>query len=206
MATDAEPARTAPRPRPSWRHLLLLAGVAVVAYGLDLLTKTIVVAALPLHERNEVLGEFLIFQHVKNPGAAFSLAEGMTWVFTTVAAAVVVVIVVFSRRIRHIGWAVLFGMLLGGVLGNLTDRLFREPGFGVGHVVDFIYTPWMLPAIYNVADIFVVSSLGLFILLTVLNVNLDGTRPPKRAKQDAADADAGADRPGDGPAADGEGR
>lgn len=188
MATDVEPERTAPRPRPSWRHLLLLAGVAVIAYGLDLLTKTIVVETLPLHERNEILGEFLIFQHVENPGAAFSLAEGMTWVFTIIATAVVVLIVVFSRRIRHIGWAVLFGMLLGGVLGNLTDRLFRDPGFGVGHVVDFIYTPWMLPAIYNVADIFVVSSLGLFILLTVLSVNLDGTRPPKRVKGERADA------------------
>ena len=54
----------------------------------------------------------------------------------------------------------MFGLLLGGVLGNLTDRLFREPGFGVGHVVDFIYTPWMMPAIFNVADIAIVVEHG----------------------------------------------
>src|SRR5690606_959814 len=68
---------------------------------------------------------------------------------------------------------------LGGVLGNLTDRLFREPSFGLGHVIDFISTPWMIPAIYNIADICIVSSMGLFILLTILGINLDGTRATK---------------------------
>ena len=78
-------------------------------------------------------------------------------------------------------------MLLGGTLGNLTDRLTREPSFGQGHVVDFLYFPSLLPAIFNVADIFIVSSMGLLLLLTLLGVNLDGTRTTKAgAARDAA--------------------
>ena len=62
----------------------------------------------------------------------------------------------------------LFGLLLGGTLGNLTDRLIRPPGFGVGHVVDFILVPWLLPAIFNLADTAIVTSMCLFVLLTLL--------------------------------------
>src|SRR5690606_9517811 len=89
--------------------------------------------------------------------------------------AVTVFIVVFARRIRSLGWAILFGMLLGGTVGNLTDRLFREPSFGLGRVVDFIQV-WGFPAIFNVADIFIVSSMGLFVILSVRGIRLDGTR------------------------------
>ena len=65
--------------------------------------------------------------------------------------------------------------MLGGAFGNLTDRLFREPGFGVGHVIDFIQI-WGFPAIFNIADIAVVTGMGLFLLLTLRGVGLDGTR------------------------------
>ena len=79
-------------------------------------------------------------------------------------------------RVRSRLWAVVLGLLLGGVLGNLTDRLFREPGFPVGHVVDFISTPWMMPAIYNVADIFIVAMMIAVALLVLLGLHIDGTR------------------------------
>ncbi|RLP78073.1 signal peptidase II [Mycetocola tolaasinivorans] len=144
-----------------------------------------------------IIGDFLIFHFVKNPGAAFSLASGSTWIFSILASAVVVAIIVFARRgkIRSRAWAVMIGLLLGGVLGNLTDRLFREPSFGLGHVVDFIFTPWMLPAIYNVADILICSAMGLFLILSFMGVNLDGTRAPSRAerrRQEAAERDGAA--------------
>ncbi len=100
----------------------------------------------------------------------------MTWVFSIVSTAVVVGIIVFARRIRSMWWAIVLGMLLGGALGNLLDRLFREPGFGRGHVVDFISTPWMMPAIYNIADAFICVSMVVFVLLVILGVNLDGSR------------------------------
>ncbi|SKC52776.1 signal peptidase II [Okibacterium fritillariae] len=175
------------------RALIVLASVAIAAYALDQFSKFLVESNLTLGEQVRVLGDVLVLHFVKNPGAAFSLASGSTWIFSILAAVVTVVIIVFARKIRSIGWGVVFGLLLGGVLGNLTDRLFREPSFGLGHVVDFISTPWMLPAIYNVADICIVTSMGLFILLTLRGINMDGTRSisAKRAAAEAKDlADA----------------
>jgi signal peptidase II len=173
----------------SARALVVLAILAGTALALDQFTKHLVVTNLPLGEQVPVLGDLLILQFVKNPGAAFSLAAGSTWIFSILATGVTVAIIVFARKIRSIGWAVVFGLLLGGVLGNLTDRLFREPSFGLGHVIDFISTPWMMPAIYNVADICIVSSMGLFIILTLRGINLNGTQTVS-TKKSAADAAA----------------
>jgi signal peptidase II len=78
-----------------------------------------------------------------------------------------------------------FGLLLGGTLGNLSDRLFREPGFGVGHVIDFFQIIGF-PAIFNIADIAIVSSMGLFIILSVRGIGLDGKRASRAARSDAA--------------------
>jgi len=172
--------------------LLILVGVAITVYGVDQLSKYFVVTTLAEGEVVPVLGTVLQWQFVRNPGAAFSIASGMTWIFTLLAAGVITFIVWFARRIRSIAWALVFGLLLGGVLGNLTDRLFREPGVGIGHVIDFISTPWMLPAIYNVADIAIVSSMVLFMILTIRGVGLDGSRPSRSTSIDAAD-------PGDEP-------
>ncbi|WP_439690660.1 signal peptidase II [Curtobacterium sp. SP.BCp] len=181
--------RPAPRAKVSVRAIAALAFAAVVVVALDQVVKAIVVANLPYGRPVAVLGNALQFFYVRNPGAAFSFAVNMTWVFSIVSAAVVVAIIVFARRIRSMWWAIVLGMLLGGALGNLLDRLFREPGFGRGHVVDFISTPWMMPAIYNIADSFICVSMIIFVLLVILGVNLDGTRAvseKQRREQDAA--------------------
>ncbi len=157
------------------RALVVLVIVALVVYGFDQLAKFLVVKNMVEGSQVEVLGQLLQFHFVKNSGAAFSLASGSTWIFSIAAAAVTVFILVFARRIRALSWAVLFGMLLGGTVGNLTDRLFREPSFGLGHVVDFIQV-YGFPAIFNVADSFIVASMGLFIILTLRGTNLDGRR------------------------------
>lgn len=159
-----------------------------MVYVLDQGTKALIVRSMTVGEDRSLLGGVLHLHFVKNPGAAFSLATGQTWIFSIAAAAVVVAIVLFIRRIRSLRWALMLGMLLGGTLGNLTDRLFREPGFGVGHVVDFIYLPWILPAIFNIADTFIVSSMGLLLLLSLLGVGLDGRRPSKTPQPAEADA------------------
>ncbi|TQL48142.1 signal peptidase II [Homoserinimonas aerilata] len=182
-----EPTTKGRSPRVNIRALGALVVVALLVYGADQLSKAWVVAELIPREHNEVLGELLQFVFVKNSGAAFSLASGSTWIFSIAASAVTIFIVLFAHRIRSIGWAVLFGMLLGGTIGNLTDRLFREPGFGVGHVVDFIQV-WGFPAIFNIADIFIVSSMGLFIILTIRGIGLDGTRHESREASDAEPA------------------
>ncbi|MDJ0335000.1 signal peptidase II [Salinibacterium sp. G-O1] len=179
---------TASKREISARALVVLAVVAVLAYVADRISKILVVENLTLGQPVDVLGNLLQFHYVENPGAAFSLGSGSTWIFAIIAAVVAVFIIFFARRIRSTGWAVLFGLLLGGNLGNLTDRLTRPPGFGVGHVVDFLQV-YGFPAIFNVADISIVSSMGLFILLTIRGVGLDGTRTPPKAKtsQPAAD-------------------
>jgi signal peptidase II len=175
----------------SIRALVVLAGVAVVVYVLDQTSKALVVANLPESRPVEVLGDLLTFQFVRNSGAAFSLASGSTWIFTIVATAVTVFIVVFARRIRSTGWAVLFGMLLGGTLGNLTDRYFREPGFPNGHVIDFLQIP-LLPAIFNIADVAIVSSMAVFLILTLRGIGLDGRRHTEHGTQHPAGQDAAA--------------
>jgi lipoprotein signal peptidase len=160
--------------------LIVVVAGALVVYGIDQLSKFLIITNLTEGEVVPVLGTLLQWQFVRNPGAAFSLASGMTWIFTILAMGVITFIVWFARRIRSIAWALVFGLLLGGVLGNLTDRLLREPSFGLGHVIDFIATPWLIPAIYNVADMAIVSSMVLFMILTIRGVGLDGIRETKR--------------------------
>ena len=159
--------------------LVLLGAAALVIYLADQVTKMLVVRDLVEGQSVNVLGDFLVFTFVRNPGAAFSLASGSTWIFSILATVVTAAIIFFARRIKSLAWAVVFGLLLGGTLGNLTDRLFREPSFGEGHVIDFISMPWMLPAIFNVADIAIVLSMILFVLLTIVGINIDGTRTRK---------------------------
>jgi signal peptidase II len=149
--------------------------LAVGAFLLDRLTKTLIVSTLELGDPVPVLGDLLQLRYVENPGAAFSLGSGTTWIFALVAAGVAIVIVIFARRIRSFAWATVFGLLLGGTLGNLFDRLTRPPSFGQGHVVDFIQL-WGFPAIFNLADVAIVASMVLFVVLTLRGVGLDGRR------------------------------
>lgn len=173
---------------------ITIAIFAVVVLAADQLTKHFALENLPFQEPVRVLGDFLSFYLTRNPGAAFSLGEEVTWVFTIALAAVAVAIVwLAATRVTSRLWSVALGLLLGGVLGNLADRLLRDPGFGVGHVVDFILTPWMWflpgmsPAIYNVADIFIVSMMIAVALLVLLGIRLDGTRERRRAEDEPAE-------------------
>jgi signal peptidase II len=163
----------------------IIAVLAVLVLAADQFTKYLALENLPPEEPVHVIGDFLIFYLIRNPGAAFSLGEGVTWIFTIALAVVAGVIVwLAATRLRSRIWAVVLGLLLGGVLGNLTDRAFREPGFPVGHVVDFINTPWMMPAIYNVADIFIVTMMISVALLVLIGLHLDGTREVRAGKDD----------------------
>lgn len=157
------------------RALGLLGALALVVYGLDQVTKVLVTQNLPYQQAVPVLGEILQFQYVRNPGAAFSFATGYTWVLSIIAVGAIGFIIWFAPRIRSLAWATMFGLVLGGAFGNVTDRLTRPPGFGVGHVIDFIQV-WGFPAIFNIADIAVVSAMGLFLLLSLRNIGLDGVR------------------------------
>ncbi|WP_019137422.1 signal peptidase II [Cellulomonas massiliensis] len=156
------------------RALTLLVSLAVVVVVLDQLTKAWALRTLSESERVSVLGDLLGLQLVFNPGAALSIATGMTWVLTLVATGVVVVVARAARRIGSTLWAVALGLLLGGAIGNLVDRFARDPGFARGHVVDFIaYADWFVG---NVADIAIVVAAVLLVLAVVRGERLDGTR------------------------------
>ena len=174
-ATDAAATPTASTGRASARTLALLGVVALAVYGLDQLAKYLILKNLVLDDQVDVLGKILQFHLVKNSGAAFSLGAGYTWIFAIIASLVAIFIVVFARRIRSFAWTTVFGLLLGGTIGNLNDRLFREPGFGIGHVVDFLQI-YAFPAIFNLADIAVCSAMVLFVILTLRGIGLDGRR------------------------------
>lgn len=164
----------------------------------DQFVKYLTIEHLPLHEVVPVLGEFLQLYFVRNPGAAFSLGSEVTWIFTIAMAVVAGVIIWKAFGLQSRLWAVVLGCLLGGVLGNLTDRLFREPGFPVGHVVDMISMPWMMPAIFNVADIFIVTGMISVALLVVFGLRFDGTRErdhePVESDEEAEAAAVAAER------------
>lgn len=179
--TPEKPSRTAA----SWRVIGLLLGLTAGVVALDQITKSIVVAVMVEGEPVPVWGPVLIFEFVRNPGAAFSFASGSTWIFSVLAAAVTVVILWIARRLRSVGWAVALGLLLGGTVGNLSDRLFREPGFGVGWVIDFINLPWLMPAIFNVADIAITGSVIVLVIMVLTGRNVDGTRGPREKSSQA---------------------
>ncbi|MDR2996562.1 MAG: signal peptidase II [Microbacterium sp.] len=170
---------------------ITIAILAVLVLAADQFAKHLVLTNLSYEQLVHVFGNFLSFYLIKNSGAAFSLLPNATWVFTIALSVVAIAIIWLAvTRVRSRLWAVVLGLLLGGVLGNLADRLFREPGFGVGHVVDFIYTPWMMPAFYNVADMFITTMMVCVALLVLFGVRLDGTRERRRSAVPAGESDA----------------
>lgn len=158
----------------------ILAGVAVVTFVLDQSTKWLAIQALNGQPPVDLVGSFLRLSLIRNAGAAFSLGTGATWVLTALAATIVVVLVRVSRKLGSLCWTLSLGLMLGGAVGNLTDRLLRSPGPGRGHVVDFIdYNGWFIG---NVADVAIVGAGGLIALLALRGVGIDGrSQAPERS-------------------------
>ena len=152
---------------------LLFAAVALAAYAADLGSKEWALRALADGDV-PLLGDWFTLHLTYNPGAAFSTGTEFTIVFTCLAIVAVGVVLWLSRRVGSLLWATAFGLLLGGVAGNLTDRLFREPEPFRGHVVDFLMLPnW---PVFNLADVCINVAAALIILQTFRGVRLDGTR------------------------------
>jgi len=142
----------------------------------DVVSKHVVVANLTDHAPVRVIPHVLTLTLTRNPGAAFGVGAGSTVLFTAVAAAVVVVIVRTARSLGSRGWAIALGLLLGGALGNLADRLFRAPAPLRGRVVDWLELPhW---PVFNLADAAIVSGGVLAVLLVLSGIELDGSRRP----------------------------
>ena len=176
MHPDTQPdAPAAPVVRtPTARALGLFAAIAATTYALDLVTKVVAVAELQDRPPVQVVGELLQLTLVRNPGAAFSTGTSYTLLLSIIALVAVVVVLWVARRLRDRFWAVGLGCLLGGVLGNLTDRLARQPGPLRGHVIDWIQLPnW---PVFNVADICIDVAAVIIVVQALRGVTVDGTR------------------------------
>ena len=161
----------------------ILICVAVLVLAADLASKAIVVATLSDRAPIRLLGGLLTLRETRNPGAAFSIGTSMTIVFTAIAVGVIVFIVRSARRIYSLPWAVALGLLLGGAMGNLTDRVLRSPGPFRGWVVDWIELPhW---PVFNLADSAIVCGGVLMVLIAARGYRIDGKmqaggRTPRR--------------------------
>ena len=148
-----------------WRSLYL---IAWVVWLIDLGTKVWAEKVLSTRANIEILGTFLQLTFIRNSGAAFSIGTGKTIIFTLFALAVLIFILRFASQITSLGWAAVCGLVLGGILGNLTDRIFREPSFLQGHVIDWIQLPnW---PVFNIADSAIVIAAAIAFILTIRNV------------------------------------
>ncbi len=172
-AADPTPSTPAPVPTGGRRRLYaVLLGLAAATLVLDQATKAWALASLTPGEAVNLVGSALRLNLIRNPGAAFSLGDGSTWVLTVISLTILVFVSVSARKVGNLPWAVALGLLLGGALGNLVDRFLRAPGPGRGHVVDFIdYFGFFVG---NVADIAIVVAAGLIMVLTFRGTSLAG--------------------------------
>jgi signal peptidase II len=139
------------------RGFVIALAVAIV----DQATKALAVARLEDQPAISAIPHILNFRFARNSGAAFSMGESFTLVFTLISTLVALGIIFFGGRSRGIN-STLLSLVLGGVSGNLIDRFFRTPGFLHGHVVDWIELPhW---PIFNIADSCVVVAALIYVL------------------------------------------
>jgi signal peptidase II len=158
-----------------WLYLV----VALVAITIDQFTKNLAIASLELGTSYPVLGDLLSWRLLYNDSAAFGLGFGYTWILAVISAFAALATIWFSRKLESISWSLMIGVFLGGVVGNLVDRLIREPRFGNGHVVDFIQIPMNFP-IFNLADTFIVSMAILTVIRVMRGENLGGIEPKNK--------------------------
>jgi signal peptidase II len=186
------------------RRIGVLIAVAAFVLAADAITKAIVVAHLRQDVPVHLIGNVLMFWLTRNPGAAFSVGTGETVVFTVIAFGVIVYIARTARRLYSLGWAIALGLLLGGAMGNLSDRIFRAPGLFRGDVVDWIAVTRFYP-IFNLADSAIVCGGILTVILAMRGQHLDGTRgdpapaPASAPSEPTTPIDAPVDDPIDAP-------
>lgn len=147
---------------PRYAFAFITAGLVVLV---DQVSKAAALASLSETERIPLLGDMLGLQLAFNPGAILSFGSEVTWVLTLVGVGVIAVLLVAAKRSRTIWWATGIGFILGGAIGNVLDRLFSPPGFGRGHVTDFLaYGNWFIGNLADVALAIgaVILSLGLW--------------------------------------------
>ncbi|BAL86754.1 putative signal peptidase II [Actinoplanes missouriensis 431] len=172
-------------PRFAPRAVAVLAATAVIAVAVDQWVKHLSTENLEPGEPVRILGGLVYLSLFRNGGAAFSLGSDYTWVFPLITLIVVGWIGWMASRLRSLPWAIALGLVLGGALGNLGDRLFRAPSFLHGHVVDMIsvFGPnGQYFAIFNIADSCLSVGVVLAVLLELTGRQRDGSRVSVKKK------------------------
>ncbi|SCL18518.1 signal peptidase II [Micromonospora pallida] len=158
---------------------MVLAGTAGFAFLADLSTKHLALATLDERDPVRLLGGTVYLTLTRNSGAAFSLGSDHTWVFSLITIAVIGWIGWMGLRLRSVPWGLALGLVLGGALGNLADRIFRAPGHFVGHVVDMVslFDPYgQVWPVFNLADSALVCGVALAVGLELTGRQRDGSR------------------------------
>ena len=178
----ADPAR--PRTRRIWALTVMLC-VAGIVLAADVISKQQVLARLPGHPPVRLLHGLLTLDLTFNAGAAFGVGTSYTAVIALIVCGVIVYIIRTARRLRSLAWTIALGLLLGGAMGNLGDRLFRAPGPLRGEVVDWIDLPHF-PWTFNLADASITCAAVLIAVLALRGVRIDGTSPAHAAEPASA--------------------
>lgn len=134
-------------------------------------------------ERIPLVGDLLGLQLAFNPGTVMSLGSGSTWVFTVIGTAATIALVYVAWRSKSIAWAIAIGFVWGGAMGNLIDRLLAPPGFGIGHVTDFLAYGNLF--IGNIADISIGIGVGLGLIQIIRNPRPELPASGEPLKKDA---------------------
>ncbi len=166
------------------RSLVVFWSLAAVLIAVDQWSKNLAVEKLSDGSTKELLGDWFGLHLVRNPGAAFSMGTSFTEALAVISCIAALVVLWLSLRLRSTFWAVGFGFLFAGIVGNLIDRLTREPGVFQGHVIDFFQFPNF--PVFNVADICINVAAGVIIVQTIRGVALNGTRHDDRPADSAS--------------------
>jgi len=156
------------------RYLVLVAAVTLAVAAVDQLVKQLMLNCLEPGVPQPVIGDWFRFYLLFNSGAAFSMGENLTGLFTAIQLAFVLGALWFGPRMTTKWEALGLALVAGGALGNLTDRLFRDPGFWFGHVVDYISVGDF--AVFNLADASITVGVVVFILGTLVAEMKGGER------------------------------
>ncbi|WJZ18285.1 signal peptidase II [Corynebacterium guangdongense] len=176
------------RPPASMRNVGLILAIMAAVAAADQLIKQWVLDNLELGTAYPVIGDWFRFYLIFNPGAAFGMGEDSTWLFTTIQLVFSLGVLVASPFIRDRGVAVGLAMIGGGALGNLIDRLLREPGFWFGHVVDYISVGNF--AIFNLADASISVGVVVFFIAMLLEDRRESrTRSPETTERGSEEND-----------------
>jgi signal peptidase II len=161
-----------------------LGATAVLAVALDQWVKQLSTEHLREGQPVRILGGLIYLSLLRNSGAAFSFGRGHTWIFPVITVVVIGWIGWMATKLRSVPWAVALGLVLGGALGNLIDRLFRAPGPFQGHVVDMVslFAPYGERfAVFNIADSCLSVGVVLAVLLELTGRQRDGSRARRAA-------------------------